>query len=314
MRNRIIISALGAALAMGALPAAADTSSISGTAQVQGGSATVSGTAVIAAPEAGPLGIGGAVTPFAGAPSPQALPNEMTGADIELLDDGLRFTWYLEDLPEVVPPEGIRYTWSFRAGDQTFQLQAKSSNLASITTAEDPVGHGLQAASGEEWFQLRGACQAQYQGTPTAGCYHLAFLDGEFDAEADTVTIDMPFGTTDKIGRLVADSFRRGVEIVPELTAGASITASAQAVVSTTTMGSFITDWTSVFTGPTVQLGVGRPGVNPTSVSYSSTATLNPDGTFTGTVSGLTTTNSAVYARACHGLKSACTAIEVPRG
>jgi hypothetical protein len=265
------------------------------------------------APE-GPLDIGGALTAFAGASTPAGPMVTLTDAHIELLDDGLRFVWHVTDLPDVVPPEGVRYTWSFAAGGQTFQLQAKSSNLASVTTTEDPAGHGLQAASQEGWFQLRGACEDAYRGAPLAGCYHLAFLDGAFDPAADTVTIDMPFGTTDSIGRLVGDTFRSGVEITAIETAGASITGSFQAVASTTALGSFINGWQSVFTGPTVQLGVGKPGLaNPAAASYTTTATLNPDGTFSGTVSGLTATNSAVYARACHGLKADCVAIEVPQ-
>ncbi|MGI9016231.1 MAG: hypothetical protein ACR2HR_03850 [Euzebya sp.] len=48
------------------------------------------------------------------------------------------------------------------------------------------------------------------------------------------------------------------MEISEVLTAGASITGSFQAVVSNNTTSSFINGWTPIFTGPTVQLGVGR--------------------------------------------------------
>ncbi|CAN5294823.1 hypothetical protein BH23ACT9_BH23ACT9_03670 [soil metagenome] len=230
------------------------------------------------------------------------------------MDDGLRFIWLVEDLPETVPPEGIRYTWSFLAGGQSFQLQAKRSNVASVTTAEDPVGHALKAASMEEWFQLRGACEASYRGTPTAGCYHLAFLDGAFDAAANTITIDMPFGTRDSIGRVVAETFQPGVEITANETAGASITGSFQAVISNNTTSSFINGWTSVFTAPVVQLGVGKSTTSPASAAYSTVADYDPaTGAFSGTVSGLTAVNNTVFARVCHGLRTNCVATALPQ-
>lgn len=314
MRTRLTATAIGLLLLAG-LPAEAEsqTTTIQATAIADGGTAVVSGVADILAPE-GPIDVGGTSIAFAGAGTPAGDAIELTGAEIELLGDGLRFTWHVADLPEVVPPEGVRYTWSFAAGGQTYQLQAKRSNVASITTAEDPVGHAQQAATTEDWFQLRGACQESYQGAPVSGCYHLAFLDGAFDPVADTVTMEMPFDTRDGIGRLVGETFRRGVQITAVETAAASIAGSFQAVVSNNSTSSVINGWEPVFTGPVVELAVGRPGLNPAAASYSTTATLNPDGTFSGTVSGLTAANSAVYARACHGLRSACTAVAVPLG
>jgi hypothetical protein len=114
---------------------------------------------------------------------------------------GLRFIWEVSNLPAQVPPEGVRYNWSFTAGGAQFQLQAKRTNLASVTTTEDPVGYVQQVSKGD-FFQLRGACQTSYQGTPAAGCYHLAFLKGAFDVANKQVSIDVPYQTRDSIGRL----------------------------------------------------------------------------------------------------------------
>jgi hypothetical protein len=309
MRTRLITTALVAALALTSLPAGAD-GAISGSAVVDGSTATVSGTALIDAPE-GAFSVGGTKTAFAAA----GTPIELAGADIELLDDGLRFIWRVEDLPATVPPEGIRYTWSFLAGGKSFQLQAKRTNVASVTTTEDPVGHALQAASTEDWFQLRGACEEMYRGTPTAGCYHLTFLDGEFDPDADTITVDLPFGTRDSIGRAVAETFQRGVEITPNETAGASIAGSFQAVISNNTISSFINGWTPVITGPVVQLGVGRSTANPNTVNYATTADYDlVTGAFSGTVSGVTALNDTVFARVCHGLRTDCVTTKLSRG
>jgi uncharacterized protein YndB with AHSA1/START domain len=314
MRTRLLTLAIAALLALSALPASAS-GTLTGSATSQGGGrATVSGVASIPAPT-GAFSVGGTLTNFAGSATPAGAVVQLTGAEVELLEDGVRFTWKVTDIPDVVPPEGVRYTWGFSAGGQQFQLQAKRLNLASITTAEDPVGHVEQAAAQRDFFQLRGACQAMYRGLPTSGCFHLAFLQGSFDTAKNTVTMTVPFRTTDSIGRVVADAFRRGAEITASESAGMSIAGGFQAVVSNTQTSSFINGWTSFFTGPTVQLGVGRPGANANAVTYSSTATFDPaTGAFSGTVEGLTTQNSAVFARVCHGLKTACVAAQLPMG
>ena len=118
------------------------------------------------------------------------------------LSDETRITTAFTNVEPVVGADGLVRIFAFTAGGQSFQLQAKRSNLVSVTTAEDPVGHANQAASGEDWFQLRGACQESYQGTPVSGCYHLAFLDGAFDDDANTVSMFMPFDTRDGIDRV----------------------------------------------------------------------------------------------------------------
>lgn len=309
MRTVIAIAA-AALLLLAALPAGAEPGVTITSAEGNGSTATVAGTATFEVAD-GPIDVGGSIAGFANADAAKALGISLTGAEIEILDDGLRFIWHVEDLPEQVPPEGIRYTWSFVAADRSYQLQAKSSNLASVTTTEDPVGHAQQAASAEPWFQLRGACQGSYQGTGVAGCYHLAFLEGEFDAANDTVTMEMPFDTRDSIGRLVGEGFSRGVAVTANETAGASLTAALQAVVSTTATGSFLNGWDTVYTGPSVAAFAGKSGQKapPFGAEWQPLDLDEATGAFSGTVTGLSAANDTVVVRACN--VTTCTFAEV---
>lgn len=214
------------------------------------------------------------------------------------IDGGLRFVWQTDGLPANVPPEGVRYTWSFGIGASTYQLQAKLTNLASITTAEEPVEHVVQLRDGDGFFQLRGACEASYQGTPTAGCYHLAFLNGEFNYTTGAVSIDLPYETKDRIGRLVAPNFKPGATLNEILTANMSIAASVQAVVSNTTTSAYINGWRPYYTAPRVDLATGsNPAITPNFFPTAATLTGN---SFAGTISG-TTGTEVVFARGCLG-------------
>ena len=310
-RTTCVAAAAAAAVLGGGAPAGAASSVAVTSTSVSGAVVTASGTAVLPDPT-GPQDIGGSITGFANDQVGTPLGLSLRGAQIERLADGVRFIWRLAELPDEVPPEGIRYTWSFRVGDQTFQLQAKRTNLASITTTEDPQGHALQAASGGAWFQLRGACQTSYRGLPTSGCFHLAFLQGRFDTAANTVSVDLPFETRDSIGRLVAEDFVRGAVLQANETAGASVTAQGQAVVSTTAMGSFLNAWDPYWAGASVSLGVGRPGLDPAGVPYAAAAELAPDGTWTGSVPGASATNTVLYVRGCNGALASCTYTSMP--
>ena len=279
-----------------AAPTVAITSVVRDTAA---GKATVAGTAAFPAiTEA--QSVGGTNTEFADPAVAEAAGINLTDAKILPLPDGsgLRFIWQLSSLPAQVPPEGVRYTWAFRIGETQFQLQAKRSNLVSITTAEDPVGHVKQASVGN-YFQLRGACVASYEGTPTAGCYHLAFLQGAFDTAAKTVSIDLPYNTKDAIGRLVAPQFKPGVLIEENLTANMSITSAFQAVVSNTQISDYTNGWDPYYVGPRVDLATGSATAAPAGLNYATPATLTGD-TFTGTVP-MTGSATTVYARACNG-------------
>lgn len=204
-------------------------------------------------------------------------------------------------MPPEVPPEGVRYTWAFSVNGAQFQLQAKRLNLASITTAEDPVGHALQAANQRDFFQLRGACTNEYQGAPIAGCFHLAFLDGQFDVDGNRVVIDLPYETRDNIGRIVAAEFTPGSVLLESRSAGMSIAGAFQAVVSNTTVSNFINNWEPYYTAPVVDLAADRSSRNAAFVNYSTRAELAADGTWIGTVSGFGGANDTVFARACHG-------------
>jgi hypothetical protein len=305
--NRLgrVIAAITCAVGLIAAPASAAptvaiTSAVRDTAA---GTATVTGTAAFAAiTEA--QSVGGLNTNFSEPGAADAGGFDLTDAKILPLEDGsgLRFIWQLTSLPAQVPPEGVRYTWAFRIGETQFQLQAKRTNMASITTVEDPVGHARQAAAGE-FFQLRGACKDNYFDTPqpVAGCAHLAFLKGSFDATAKTVSMDVPFNTKDSIGRLVAPQFKPGVVIEELQTASMSITAALQAVISNTQVSDYTNGWDPYYVGPRVDLAVGSATASPLGLNFATPATLTGD-TFTGTVP-MTGSATTVYARACNGME-----------
>lgn len=298
-------AAVAAVVGLMAMPAAAAAPTIALNDGVRtGNTATVSGTAAFTElTEA--VSVGGANTQFANPAVADGAGVDLVDAKIEPLPGGagLRFIWQLTNLPEQgALPEAVRYTWSFRIGETQYQLQAKSSNLASITTAENPVGHVQQAAAQEPFFQLRGACVTQYEGMPVSGCYHLAFLDGRFDAATDTVSVDLPYNTRDYIGRLVAPDFVPGAIVEENVTANMSITAAFQAVAGNTYTSDYINGWTPYHTGERVDLAVGGVNSAPAGLVYDAQAALAADGNFTGTVSGLTTNANTVYARACTGI------------
>lgn len=302
--SRLVRSAavIGCTIAMAAPAAAAPTLSVTDVVR-DGSTATVSGTATFTEITE-PQSVGGTNTNFANPDVAEAAGVNLTDALIVPLDDGsgLRFIWQMSSMPAEVPPEGVRYTWAFRIGDTQFQLQAKSTNMGSVTTTEDPVGHTKQLAEGGDFFQLRGACVTSYEGTPAAGCYHLAFLDGSFDPEAATVTMDLPYQTRDNIGRLVAPEFKPGVTIVENVTANMSITAAFQAVIGNTTTSDYTNGWDPYHVGPRVELAAGTATANPAFLSNWTPASLSGD-TFQGTVNGLTGNNTTIHVRACNGME-----------
>jgi hypothetical protein len=279
---------------------AAPTVSITGV-TLTGNQGAVTGTAAFEAITT-PQTVGGSNTNFGNVAVADAAGINLVDAEIVPLPNGagLRFIWKLQSLPAQVPPEAVRYTWSFKIGNNQYQLQAKRTNLASITTAEDPVNHIQQAAAQKEFFQLRGACQTAYEGLPTAGCYHLAFLNGSFDIANKQVTMDLPYETKDEIGRVVAPDFKPGSVIEENLTANMSITAAFQAVIGNTTTSDYTTGWTPYYAGPQIALGVAAANTPPDTVTYTTPAALN-GGTFNGTVTGVAGTKNTVYARACNG-------------
>lgn len=237
---------------------------------------------------------------------------------------GLRFSWHLSSLPAQVPPEGVRYTWSFKVGQRIYQLQAKRTNLVSLSTAEDPVGHLGQAQKQSDFFQLRGACVPAYLGvsveTPAGtqqvnGCYHLAFLQGRFDEASKTVSIDVPFRTQDAIGRVVAPDLVPGALLTDNggvNSAGMVIAASFQAVVSNTVVSRYINGVRPFYAGPAVEVAVGPAGGSGSGLTYT-TAALEPNGRFKATLpAGAPAEPRALFVRACHGVD--CAFVERPFG
>lgn len=240
------------------------------------------------------------LTPFADADVADAVGIDLQDALIEENEDGsgLRFTWQLaSDMPPEGVPEGVRYNWSFQAGDQTYQLQVKRSNLLSSTTAESPMDHAVEAAEGDWWFQVRGACVDNYLApqSPIAGCYHLGFFDGDVDTSTGTVSMVLPYEATDGIGRLVAGTFQRGTPISENQSAGMSITASAQAVVSNAPSSQFMNGWGTYYPGTVVSVALGDAN-GPTS-SYTLLDTPG-DGSFAGSLSGAGT---HLWVKGCSG-------------
>ena len=308
-RVRLVALATAGLLLLPGHASAAPTVSISGV-TVTGSTGEVTGTAsfeTITAPQS----VGGTNVNWANAAVADGAGINMTDAKIVPLANnaGLRFIWELNALPAQILPEVVRYTWSFKIGTTQYQLQAKRTNLASITTAEDPVNHIQQAAAQKEFFQLRGACVTSYEGLPTSGCYHLAFLNGSFDITGKKVTMDLPYLTKDEIGRVVAPDFKPGVVIEENQTAGMSIAAAFQAVVGNTSTSDYTNGWTPYYTGPQVSLGVAAAGSEPTTVTYGAPVTLSGSG-FSGTVSGLTAAKNTVFARACNGTECTFTSFK----
>ena len=306
VRPLVALAIAGVMLLPGAVTAAPAVS-ITGV-TVSGGTGTVTGTATFEAITGPQSVVSEEESTFGGTAPGNSAAGDAIGLDIQNgtitpIANGLRFSWILGTMPEHVPPEGVRYTWSFKIGSNMYQLQAKRTNVVSVSTTEDPVGTAQHHAANKNAFELRGACVAEYQGAPINGCYHLSWLNGSFDMANKTVTMDMPFETKDAIGRLVAPDFKPGATLVDnggESTAGMVIAASGQAVVSNTQTSQFINGIKPYYVGPQVVLGVAGANQDPSTVTYSAPGTMSGS-TFSGTVSGLTASKNTVYARACNG-------------
>jgi hypothetical protein len=289
---------------------AAPTVSITGV-TVTGGTGSVTGTAAFEAITTAQSVVSEDESTFGGAAPGNSAAGDAIGLDIQNgtitpIPGGLRFTWIMGSMPPQVPPEGVRYTWAFKIGNNMYQLQAKRTNVASVSTLEDPMGHVQALRNNNNFFQLRGACVENYfpdSPQPVNGCYHLAWLSGTIDPANKTVSIDLPFETKDEIGRSVAPDFRPGAVLVDNggtNTAGMVISASAQAVVSNTNTAQFINGIKAYHVGPQVVLGVAAPNQDPATITYSAPGVLNGS-TFNGTVTGLTASKNTVYAKACNG-------------
>ena len=237
---------------------------------------------------------------------------DLTGASVSQpspADPTLVFEWKVTNLPPPASlPEGIRYTIPFKintaSGEKTYQLQAKYSNLASATVPDDPAGHARAPGT---FFQLRGNCVTNYQGTPVANCPHIAWLNGAFQTGTDTVRIELP------LGQAYAPDLVPGVELLPNVTAGTTISASYQAVVSNaTTTDEALWDEVVTYTIPSggVRLGIAPAGTNPDNVTFNTAATVSDNGSFTGSIAAPGPGSYEVFAKACFG--SNCGVKSVP--
>ena len=236
---------------------------------------------------------------------------DLLGASVSQPDPAnptLVFEWKVTNLPPPSSlPEAIRYTIPFKittpSGEKTYQLQAKLSNVASITLADDPPGH----ARAPGFFQLRGNCVANYQGAPVSNCPHIAWLNGSFNASTDTVRIELP------LGQSYAPDIVPGIVLLPNVVAGGTIAASYQAVISNATTTDYA-EWTEEVTytvpSPAVSLGIAPAGTNPDNVNFSKAATVSSDGSFSGTLASPGPGSYEVFARACFG--SNCGVKSVP--
>ena len=306
VRPLVALAIAGLMLLPGAVTAAPAVS-ITGV-TVSGGTGSVTGSATFDAITGPHSVVSEDESTFGGTPPGSSALGDAAGIDIAdatitPIANGLRFTWIMNSMPEHTPPEGIRYTWAFKIGNNMYQLQAKRTNVIGVSTTEDPVGTAQHHAANKNAFELRGACVAEYQGAPINGCYHLAWLDGSFDPANKKVTVDLPFETKDAIGRVVAPNFKPGAVLVDnggESTAGMVVAASFQAVVSNTQTSQFINGIKPYYLGPQVVLGVAAANQDPSTITYSAPGVLAGN-TFSGTVSGLTASKNTVYARACNG-------------
>ena len=298
-RSRIVIvsAIIALALASTLMPAVAEDVLTIDEAALTDDAATVSGTFNLD-PITEAESVGGSSTRLADGVVGDAAGIDLVDARIQPLEDGsgLRFVWVVGDLPVQVPAEGITYRWAVAVEGNVYQLQATRTRLLSASAGEDPAGHA-------DSFQLRGACTddagTDARVTP-AGCYHLAFLEGEFDPAGSRVTVDWPFETEDAIGRPVAPDFTPGVALEPPERAEGSIAAAYRAPSRNPATTHSINDWNPYFVGPRVDLTAGPDSAAPESLVYGTPATVTAD-TFFGRVGGLSASRGFVWARACNG-------------
>jgi hypothetical protein len=156
------------------------------------------------------------------------------------------------------------------------------------------------------YFQLRGNCTASYQGTPVSNCPHVAFLTGAFDVANKAITMDVPFDSD------FAPAITPGAVITANETAGMSVSAAFQAVISNATVSDFINGWEPYYTGGQVALATGLATSKKESARYTPVAVAE-DGSWTGTVQAAAN-HTQLFVRSCEGATSACTYAVVQLG
>jgi len=220
----------------------------------------------------------------------------------------LAVEWKVAGLPETGGiPEGTRYNLNFKinnpaGGKSVFTASAKFSNVASVSATDDPPGHVTHVGNA---FQLRGNCTNNWNDTGVAYCYHLGWLDGEFNTVTDTVRVYVPIGSS------IAPQIAPGARLLRNDDGNANLTkviAGYQAVAAlspqTNDEADFGDDDTFAYVVPTeeVSLGIAPAGTPESGVAFTSPATV-ADGSFTGSLNtaGLAPGSYDVWAKACFG-------------
>lgn len=214
----------------------------------------------------------------------------------------LFFEWRVTGLPQTGSlPEAIRYTLPFKIGTKQFQLQAKLSNVGSVTVVDDPQGHPAHVGNA---FQLRGNCVANYPQAPVplANCPHLAWLGGTFDAANKIVRIKVPLGITPEFapGAVLERNVSTNTSLV-------QISATYQAVASSGTTTGDVSDWGSdddtfkyAIPKQEVRLGLTPAGTPVEQVGFGTASTLSGS-SFTGSLTAPGPGTYDLWARACFG-------------
>lgn len=260
--------------------------------------ATVTGTATFGR-TVGPVDVGGTRTASAlgGSPAGEAMGLGLTDASISRVPRGLQFTWRVSQMPPIVPPEGVRYTWFFTLGGRRYGIFATRTHLANPSNVtQGPVESAWSLPDAHFGLQLNGVPYPTQQ----LSSYQLASLDGHIDVADRRITVTLPYETRNRAGLVVLPDFKPGSLLLPD-PVGLGIDArplNYNPALSTTSVQ--INGWNPYFVGPQFALALGSEGADPAALDYSITVAAEHDGSFTATLAGLTGGNDTVYARACN--------------
>jgi hypothetical protein len=123
--------------------------------------------------------------------------------------------------------------------------------------------------------------------------------------------MDLPWSPKDRVGRTVAPDIAPGAVLQPLETAGMSIAASFQAVISNAPASDFINGWQPYYAGGNVAIGTGTASAGPGGVKFAQVA-LGKDGSWAGKVEKVPALHNTLFVRSCEGV--ACTVTSAPIG
>lgn len=131
-------------------------------------------------------------------------------------DPVVTFEWQTTGIDQLPPPELMRYYWQFEIDGLGFAAQAKTSDVVSAANLGDgepgTIADNLTSysESGVPSFRVRGNCGLIEVGpTGLNNCGHVAWIDGEFDFDADVVRLQLPLDLEN------AESLRPGATLLP---------------------------------------------------------------------------------------------------